>query len=101
MPHVIAPATSFKKSTVVAYILWFLLGGFGAHRFYLHRHASAVIQLALWVFGWLTLSFLFGLYILFAWFIWWILDLFITAGMVTRYNKALRAAIEQGLGPEF
>jgi TM2 domain-containing membrane protein YozV len=34
-----------KKSTTVAYLLWFFLGGWGAHRFYLNRSGSAVAML--------------------------------------------------------
>lgn len=38
-----------KKSKLVAYLLWFFLGAFGAHRFYARRALSAVIQLAMWI----------------------------------------------------
>lgn len=38
-----------KKSKLVAYLMWFFLGAFGAHRFYTRRTTSALIQLALWV----------------------------------------------------
>jgi TM2 domain len=38
-----------KKSKLVAYLMWFFLGAFGAHRFYTRQTLSAVIQLLLWV----------------------------------------------------
>lgn len=38
-----------KKSKLVAYLLWFFLGAFGAHRFYVRKTLSAVMQLALWI----------------------------------------------------
>lgn len=38
-----------KKSKLVAYLLWFFLGAFGAHRFYLRRAKSALLQLAMWI----------------------------------------------------
>lgn len=38
-----------KKSKLVAYLMWFFLGAFGAHRFYTRRTLSAVAQLLLWV----------------------------------------------------
>src|SRR5262245_27778983 len=34
-----------KKSAGVAYVLWFFLGGIGAHRFYLEQTGTAVAQL--------------------------------------------------------
>lgn len=38
-----------KKSKLVAYLMWFFLGAFGAHRFYLRRASTAVVQLLLWI----------------------------------------------------
>src|SRR4051812_32215087 len=36
-----------KKTALVAYLLWFFLGWFGAHNFYLERTGVAVAQLIL------------------------------------------------------
>jgi len=36
-----------KTSLVVAYLLWFFLGAWGAHRFYLGRKGSAIAMLIL------------------------------------------------------
>ncbi len=36
-----------QKSLVVAYILWFFFGMIGAHRFYMDRTASGMIQLTI------------------------------------------------------
>jgi TM2 domain-containing membrane protein YozV len=58
------------KSKGVAYLLWFFLGVFSAHRFYLGKIGSGVLYL-------LTFQ-LFG--------IGWIIDLFILGGMVDKYN---------------
>ena len=58
------------KSKTVAYVLWFFLGGLSAHRFYLGKYGSAILYL-------LTGQ-LFG--------IGWIIDLFLTGGMVDKYN---------------
>ena len=44
-----------KKSTGAAYLLWFFLGGFGAHRFYLGQNGTAIAQLLLALFGWIPL----------------------------------------------
>lgn len=58
------------KSKGVAYLLWFFLGIFSAHRFYLGKVGSGILYL-------LTGQ-LFG--------IGWIIDLFILGGMVDKYN---------------
>jgi len=44
-----------RKSTGVAYLLWFFLGGFGAHRFYLGQTGTAVTQLLLLLLGWIPM----------------------------------------------
>ena len=60
-----------QKSAGVAYLLWFLAGGFGGHRFYIGRTGSAVTQLLLSFFGWTTIWFLgFGLLFLIPLGIW-------------------------------
>ena len=41
-----------KKTALVAYILWFFLGLFGAHNFYLKRIGVAVAQLTFLIPGW-------------------------------------------------
>ena len=61
------------KSTVVAYLLWFFLGGLGIHRFYLGRPISGIFYL-------LTLGG-FG--------IGWIIDLFLVPGMVRQENAKM------------
>jgi TM2 domain-containing membrane protein YozV len=58
------------KSKAATYFLWFFLGFFSAHRFYLGKIGSGILYL-------LTGQ-LFG--------IGWIIDLFLIDGMVDRYN---------------
>ncbi|MFL0105334.1 TM2 domain-containing protein [Tenacibaculum maritimum] len=58
------------KSNGTAYVLWFFLGIFSAHRFYLGKTGSALIYL--------FTGQLFG--------IGWIIDAFILGGMVDKYN---------------
>jgi TM2 domain-containing membrane protein YozV len=68
-----------KKEACVAYVLWFFLGYFGAHNFYLKRTGIAVAQLIL------TLSIV-GLMITF----WWhLVDAFLIPGRVRRENTML------------
>ncbi len=73
-----------KKSTGVTYLLWFFLGGFGIHRFYLGHTASAVGILVLTLLGFVTF---FVTWI--ATGIWLLVDLFLIPGMVRNKNNAL------------
>jgi TM2 domain-containing membrane protein YozV len=58
------------KSKGVAYLLWFFLGFFSAHRFYLGKTGSAILYLLTGqIFG-----------------IGWLVDLFLLGGMVDQYN---------------
>ncbi|MDR0873195.1 MAG: NINE protein [Prevotellaceae bacterium] len=60
----------FMKSKTTAYLLWFFLGGFSAHRFYLGKVGSGILYLCT-----------FQLF-----FVGWIIDGFCLSGMVDRYN---------------
>lgn len=72
-----------SKSTGIAYVLWFFLGGFGGHRFYFGKTGSAIGLLALtllvswWTFGIPT-------------FIWVIVDAFIIPSWVRRNEEMIR-----------
>lgn len=68
-----------RKSLAVTYILWFFLGMFGAHRFYLEKMGTAVAMLIL------TLS-LIGMVV--SW-VWWIVDLFLNPSMVREINSEI------------
>lgn len=78
-----------KKSTGVAFLLWFFTGGVGGHRFYLGRTGSAVGQLVLSVLGWLTIWFMVGILFLIPVAIWLLVDVFLISGMVEDHNRAL------------
>ncbi|TNJ29893.1 TM2 domain-containing protein [Giardia muris] len=66
---------SHRKSLLATYLLWFFLGFFGIHRFYLHKWCTGII----WLFTWG----LFG--------IGWIVDVCLIPGMVSSYNEAVDA----------
>ena len=68
-----------KKDICAAYALWFFLGYFGAHNFYLKRTGVAVAQLIL------TLTII-GLVVN---FFWHIVDAFLIPGFVRRENSTL------------
>ncbi|GAA1424636.1 NINE protein [Agrococcus citreus] len=89
--HVVhAPA----KELSVAYLLLLFLGTLGAHRFYLGRNGSAAAMLSLTIVGTLTTMVLVGFLLLAAVAVWWVVDLFVTPGMVRDENR--RASLRSG-----
>jgi len=68
-----------RKSAVIAYILWFFLGWFGAHNFYLGRKGVGIAQvlLTISVIGW------------FITLVWVVVDAFLIPGWVRRENNLL------------
>jgi TM2 domain-containing membrane protein YozV len=87
-----------KKSTGVAYLLWFFLGGLGAHRFYLGQTGTAIAQLVLFVLGWLTVIIFIGVLLLAAVGIWLIVDAFLIPGMIEQKNMTLVDSLMGGGG---
>lgn len=63
-------------SIVVAYLFWFFLGILSAHRFYLGRPGTAILQI-------LSFFVLIG-------FVWLLVDLFLIPGMVRSKQQELR-----------
>ncbi len=82
-----------KKSTGVAYLLWFFLGGLGIHRFYLGKSGSAFAMLALSILGWATLVLYVGVFLLIILGIWLIVDAFLIPGMIQEDTDAKRASL--------
>jgi TM2 domain-containing membrane protein YozV len=72
-----------KKTALVAYILWFFLGLFGAHNFYLGRTGVAVAQLilSLIIVGMVITIF------------WVLVDAFLIPGWIRRQNNLLAAQL--------
>jgi TM2 domain-containing membrane protein YozV len=65
------------KSTVAAYLLWFFLGAFGAHRFYMGRTGSGLGMLGLCLGSMLLSVFVIGLIGLPILAVWWLVDAFL------------------------
>lgn len=74
---------SAGKNILVAYLLWWFLGGLGLHRFYLDRPVSGLIMILLLIFGWIPL---FIGWIVLA--VWWLLDAYFVYRYTTDYNAA-------------
>jgi TM2 domain-containing membrane protein YozV len=72
-----------KKTALVAYLLWFFLGWFGGHNFYLGRIGVAVTQLIL------SLTVV-GLIIT---VVWVLVDAFLIPGWVRQQNNLLAAQL--------
>ncbi|CAM3392887.1 TM2 domain-containing protein [Nosocomiicoccus ampullae] len=82
-----------RKSLIIGYVLWFFLGIFGVHRFYVGKTITGLVMLILGLicglltlisFG--TLSFLTMAPIT----IWWFIDAVLIIFMVNNYNTRLR-----------
>lgn len=72
--------TTFMKSKGTAYLLWFFLGGLGAHKFYLGKIGMGILYL--FTFG------IFG--------IGWFIDLFTLGSQVDNYNAIFMARTAMG-----
>lgn len=79
------------QQPVIAWILWFFLGDFGAHRFYLHQNNAVTI------IGWVTLFLVIGGIILFAMFIWWIVDAFSIQKWIKQNRIHIKSMILQNM----
>lgn len=72
-----------KTSLLVTYLLWFFIGAFGAHRFFLGKKGTAVAMLicTLTIVGYAVT------------FVWWIVDACLIPGMVKDINREILADI--------
>ena len=86
------------RSALIAYVLWFFLGNFGAHRFYLGRIGSGLGMLVLFWFGAFTTAILIGWVFLAFYGIWWIVDVFLISRMIDADRSARRVEIAAEIG---
>lgn len=82
--------TDDAKTSGVAYILWFFLGGLGAHRFYIGRPGSGLAIFALIVLGVALTPSPVGSLLLVIGVFWVVADLFLIPGMIHSQNDAVR-----------
>ncbi len=87
--HTMLHYEAAKKSTGIAYLLWFFFGSIGGHRFYLGRTGSAVGMLVLLVLSALFSIVGIGLFGFLALVIWLIIDAFLIPGIVSEFNTNL------------
>lgn len=88
-----------KKSTGVAYLLWFFLGTLGGHRFYAGKTGSAVAILLLTIAGVLLSFFGVGLILLGVVGIWVLVDAFLIPGWIRNNNTVLATSLAGGALP--
>jgi len=81
-----------EKTTGMAYLLWFFLGGFGAHRFYLGYAASGTVQAILGPFCWVMLltGALWAIFPLIGAGLWILADAFVIPSLVRDANRRIR-----------
>ncbi|WP_411842484.1 TM2 domain-containing protein [Salinicoccus sp. HZC-1] len=83
-----------QKTKGIAFILWFFLGGFGAHRFYMGDIGYGTAMAAVTVIGAiLTLGMS-----LFVTGIWVLVDAFLISGRIDKINEAREREIMANLG---
>jgi len=87
-----------KKSTGLAYVLWFFFGGLGVHRFYLGRTGSGIAMLIIFLLSLILTIVYVGLLGFIVLGVWVIVDAFLIPGIARQYNQALLQRIESGLG---
>lgn len=91
----ITTGTTQPRSATTAYLLWFFLGGFGAHRFYFGKTRGALGMIALCVVSFLLAPFIIGLFGYAALAIWWLFDALRIGNWVAEANNTAAETARQ------
>lgn len=86
-----------KKDMAIAYVLWYFVGIFGAHRFYMGQNGSGAAMLTLTIVSIPLFFVVIGIFTYLAVFIWWIVDAFILHEWVKNHNFHLMHSL--GIAP--
>jgi TM2 domain-containing membrane protein YozV len=68
----------------LAYVIWFLLGYFGAHRFYLGKKTSAIVMLVCGILSILLAILVIPFIVM---WVWWLVDAFLIPSMVRKNTQ--------------
>lgn len=74
------------RETWLAYLLWFLIGGFGIHKFYLEQMGMGVLYIVFNIVGWVLAPVLIGLLLLIPLWIMLFVDLFSMPSRIRKVN---------------
>lgn len=85
-----------RKSVLVAYLLWFVLGAIAAQRLYTGRWVSAVVYSAIHLVGWLTTPILIGWIGLGLVAVWWVIDALLIPGWIRAHNTRVIERLTTG-----
>ena len=86
--------TAGGKNALAAYLLWFFLGGFGAHRFYMGRTGSGFGMLGLCLGSAVLTLVLIGFVGFLALSVWWIVDAFLINQWLQQDSNAVAGVID-------
>lgn len=86
---------AMKKSPLIAYLLWWFLGMFGAHRFYTGQTGSAIAMLSITLCSFPLMFVLIGFVTFFIVAVWWLVDAFLIYGWVTEHNMQLASSLDR------
>ncbi len=83
-----------RKSAAVAYVLWFILGSLGLHRFYM-RKPLGWLYILLLILGFATAMIGIGFVFFLLVGIWWVVDAFLIYRWVEHYNLNVISSLER------